>query len=547
MKSSIAAVLLMLQGLVNVFASLIFLAIPGMISQLAEEASSILFSFFGIFFGLFVIVGILQIIAGIGIMSSAQWAWGFGLGVSILGLFSFPIGTVLAVVCILILLSSRDEFGVRSGAVVSGESSGNEEWPLVIGTVVIVIGILWVLAAYVRTSYAWAAAFGVIGIALMVLGSIMRIRTRSLVTLGEFFLCVGVFLAFFVSGIRMENLAAPIIAGGLLLILAHYLSKRSRGAGRFLAALSIAVVIGAACAPLYPESGSVRIGLNDDWNDVGGWGGMEREYTISDVRYFGNKEVLSIETTGSITVKRWNDSRIKLEYTKRSSEKSLLDDISVDIQESAGELRAITRTAGSREWEAVDYYVSVPRSALDLYLVSNYGDIALEGVNGTLNAKTEYGDIKLVDIDGYSIDVETDYGDMILERVNGDLKAETGYGDMRLSGSGGKSVGLRTDYGDIDVENASFDNISAQTGYGDIDAALAVMGNVTLVTMYGDVDVRVPDHRDVRVALKTSGGSIDVGIPLTVDRVSQNEFVGHAGSPIYSINVEATGGDVSLE
>jgi len=547
MKSSIAAVLLILQGLMNVFASLIFLAIPGMISQLAEEASSILFSFFGIFFGLFVIVGILQIIVGIGIMSSAQWAWGFGMGVSILGLFSFPIGTVLAIACILILLSSKEEFGVKSRAGVSGESSGNEEWPLVLGIVVVVIGILWVLAAYVRTSYAWAAAFGVMGIALMVLGSVMRIRTRSLVTLGEVFLCAGVFLAFFVSGIRMEDLAAPIIAGGLLLILAHYLSKRSRGAGRFLAALSIAAIMGAVCAPFYPESSSFRIEWDGRFREIGGWGDMREEYTISDTRYFEPKTMLSIETTGDITVRGWNENKIKLQYTKRSSEKSLLDDISVDIQESAGELRAITRTAGSREWEAVDYYVSVPRSAPNLYLVSNYGDITLEGVNGTLNAKTEYGDIKLADIDGYSIDVETDYGDMILERVNGDLKAETGYGDMRLSSSGGKSVGLRTDYGDIDVENASFDNINAQTGYGDIDAALAVMGNVTLVTMYGDVDVRVPDHRDVRVALKTSGGSIDVGIPLTVDRVSQNEFVGHAGSPIYSINVEASGGDVSLE
>jgi DUF4097 and DUF4098 domain-containing protein YvlB len=547
MKRSISAVLLMLQGLVNVFASLIFLAIPGMISRMAEEAPSFLFSFFGIFFGLFVIVGILQIIAGVGIMSSAHWAWGFGMGVSILGLFSFPIGTVLAVACILILLSSKEEFGVKSGTGVSGESSVNEEWPLVLGTVVVVIGILWVLAAYVRTSYAWAAAFGVIGIALMVMGSVMRIRTRSLVTLGEVFLCVCVFLAFFVSGIRMEDLAVPIMVGGLLLILAYYLSKRRRGAGRFLTALSIAAIIGAACAPLYPESGSVRIGLDDDWNDVGGRGGMGREYTTSDVRYFGGKAMLSIETTGSITVRRWNDSRIKLEYTKRSSDESLLDDIWVDIKESTGELKVMTRTTGSRGWEAVDYYVSVPRSTSDLHLVSNYGDMTLEGVNGTLNARTEYGDIKLVGIDGYSIDIETDYGDMILERVNGDLTAETGYGDMRLSGSGGKSVGLRTGYGDMDIENSSFDNISAQTGYGDIGAALAVMGNVTLVTMYGDVDVRVPDYKDVRVALKTSGGSIDVGIPLVADIVSENEFVGHAGSPIYKIRVEASGGDVSLE
>lgn len=522
MKSSIAAAFLILQGLVNIFISLFFLAIPGMISQLAEEAPPSLFSFFSIFFGLFVVVGALQIVAGIGILTAAPWAWGFGIGVSVLGLFNFPVGTLLAIVCILVLSSSREEFGAKRGTIENGGGNGNE-WLLVLGTVVVVIGILWVLASYVRTPYAWAMAFTVIGAALMALGALMRVSTRALGTLGEVFLGIGVFVAFFVSGIRVENLAVPIITGGLLLILAYYLSKRSREAGRFIAVLSIAAVVGAACAPLYPAGGSIRIEWDSDWMDV-----TAREYTSQETKHFESKERVRVETTGDITVRGWNESKIKLQYTKRSSEESLLDDIRADIQENAGELRVITKTTGSREWEAIDYDIMVPRSNLDLFLMSDYGDIALEGVNGTLNVRTEYGDI-------------------LIEKVNGDLRAETGYGDMELKYSGGKVLNMGTDYGDVEIDHSSFDNLSAQTGYGDIEIDLSGIGNVTLVTSYGDVSVTAPEYKNVQVVLETSGGSIDVGIPLTVDRVSQNEFVGHAGSSICRIEIETTGGDIRIE
>jgi DUF4097 and DUF4098 domain-containing protein YvlB len=227
-------------------------------------------------------------------------------------------------------------------------------------------------------------------------------------------------------------------------------------------------------------------------------------------------------------VRGWNESKIKFQYTKRSSEESLLDDIRVDIQENAGELRMITKTTGSREWEAIDYDVMVPRSDLDLFLMSDYGDIALEGVKGTLDMRTEYGEI-------------------IIEKVNGDLRAETGYGDMELKYSCGKALNMETDYGDVEIDHSAFDNLSAQTGYGDIEIDLSGIGNVTLVTSYGDVSVTAPEYKNVQVVLETSGGSIDVGIPLTVDRVSQNEFVGHAGSLIYTIEVEAASGDIRIE
>ena len=226
MKSSLAAVLLILQGAVNLIASAVFLAIPSMIQNLAESVPYLVSSLFTIFFWIFAVAGVLQIVAGIGVLSAASWSWSFGVGVSIIGLLHFPIGTILAIVCLTVLMTSKEEFGVEKRAHTSGKRESNEEWPLILGTIIIVVGILWVLASYVETPYAWATAFGVIGIALFVLDRALKTRTRGLEILGEISLGAGVFLALFVSGISTEYVAVPIIVSGLLIVVAYYISDR---------------------------------------------------------------------------------------------------------------------------------------------------------------------------------------------------------------------------------------------------------------------------------------------------------------------------------
>jgi hypothetical protein len=508
-KSSIAAALLILQGVINLIISAMFIAIPGMIQSLAEDAPSFLFSLFTVFSAVFVVIGILQVIAGIGVLSAASWSWGFGIGVSILGLFHFPIGTILAIVCLVVLMSSKEELGAEKGARATGERKGNEEWPLILGTIVLVAGILWVLATYVETPYAWALAFGIIGMTLIILDRALRTQTKGLEILGEISLGTGVFLALFVSGISTEYVAVPIIVSGLLIILAYYISKRSRDAGRVIAVLCMAAVLGAACSPLYHSGGSVRVGWDSDWIEG-------RGYNISETRYFEPKESVSIDNiNGAIIVKGWDENRIKLEYIKQASDEFLLDDIKAEVREDAGELAVVTKMPEriSSGWVTVDYTLMLPQnSSANLTLNSVSGDISIS--NAYLSSE------------------------VILKTVSG---------DMKINGVEAESLLAHTTSGDIDARQSGFHELDIETVSGDAEMDMTLAGNARIKTTSGDINLSIPEYDGVRINARTAGGDIDFKVRnIIIERESENEITACIYPIRYHIELETVSGDIEI-
>ncbi|MDY6986131.1 MAG: DUF4097 family beta strand repeat-containing protein [Candidatus Thermoplasmatota archaeon] len=505
MKSSLAAVLLILQGVINLLTSAIFLAIPNMTLSFVEGVPSFVLSFLTLFSGAFAVMGILQIVAGAGVLTGASWSWGLGIGVSILGLFNIPIGTVLAIICLIILLSSREEFDVEKGE--------NKEWPLILGTMLVVAGALWVLGAYVETPYAWALAFGIIGIALMILDRALKTETKGLEILGEISLGIGVFLALFVSNIRIEYLAAPIIVSGLLIIVAYYISRRNRGAGKIIAVLCIAAVLGSVCSPLYQiEWGEDQMSI--EWNEV--WIGNELIVSeISETKYFEPKERVSINNVnGGITIKGWDENRIKLDYTKRASSESLLNDIEINITESDDELVVATERPGASGWVAVEYKIMVPESTSEVILKTSNGEIAIEGLSKVriLEAENINDRIYVKEVDGE-------------------------YAKLHITND------------EVEVEASRFQNLSADTVNGDLEFALKRIGNITLETTNGAISISSPDYSNVTIHAVTSNGEIELDddIPVVIDETSRDRLIAHAGSPTYRIDIKTINGDIDIE
>ncbi|MDY6985246.1 MAG: DUF4097 family beta strand repeat-containing protein [Candidatus Thermoplasmatota archaeon] len=500
MKRSLAAVLLILQGVINLLTSAVFLVIPGMIAGFVEGMPSFVLSFFSLFFGAFVIVGILQILAAAGASTGAPWSWGLGIGVSILGLFNVPIGTILAIICLITLLSSREEFDVEKG--------GNKEWPLILGTILVVAGALWVLAAYVETPYAWALAFGIIGIALMILDRALKTETKGLEILGEISLGIGVFLSLFVSSIRIEYLAVPIMVSGLLIILAYYISKRSRGVGRVIAVLCIAAVLGSVCSPLYQMS----VDRDEDWI----FGNEHIVSEISETRYLEPKERVSINNVnGGIAIKGWNENRIELDYTKRASSEPLLDYIEIDIIESADELGVVTtERPGESGWVSVEYRIMVPESTSEVILKSSNGGITVEGLSKVriLEAESTNSGIYIKEVDG-------------------------GYAK------------LHTTNGGIKVGASRFQNLSADTTNSGLEVDLKRIGNISLETTNGGISISSPDYSNVVIHAVTSNGGIELDddISIVIDEISEDKLIAHAGSPIYRIDIKTTNGGIEIE
>ena len=175
MKSSIAAALLIFQGIINLIFSAIFMIVPEIVLEFAgPEAGGIVSSIFNVLFGAFVIVGVLQVVAGIAMFSATPWSWGLGVALSVFGLFAFPFGTVLAIICLIVLASSRDEFERGAGKAIENREVENKEGLLALGTVVLLVGVLRILATYIETAYSWASSFIVIGVVFIVLGKLLR-------------------------------------------------------------------------------------------------------------------------------------------------------------------------------------------------------------------------------------------------------------------------------------------------------------------------------------------------------------------------------------
>jgi len=362
------------------------------------------------------------------------------------------------------------------------------------------------LASYTETPYAWAIAFGIIAIALFVTD--MTLKTRGLKILGEISLCIGVFLALFVSNIDTGHAAVPIIISGLLMILAYYISKRNKDAGRLIAVLCIAAVLGAACSPLYHEDRSVRVGWDSDW--IKGTG-----YNVSETKYFEPKDRISVETRGAITVRGWSENRIKLEYTKRSSDEFLLDDIKAEVREDAGELAVVTKMPEriSSGWVTVDYTLMLPRNRLtDLTLDSVSGDISINDVNisSGMTLKTVSGDVMLYD---------TEAGSLLTRTTSGDIRA-------RQSG---------------------FHELDMNTVSGDAEIDMTHAGNAKIKTTSGDINLSIPEYDGVRINATTAGGDIDFKARnMIIERESENEITVCIYPVRYHIELETVSGDIEI-
>ena len=173
MKSFVAAAIIFVQGVINIIQSVAFAAIPSLITDfeiMPEPALEFLSSFFWVIFGYLLFIGIVQVITGIAMFNLNSWAWGAGIAFSLLGLFAFPFGSLLALICLVILLTSREEFDERKQ-----ERMDSSETPLLIGIVVLIVGVFWILASYGLSGYGvWGLVFIIVGTLLMLLGRVIK-------------------------------------------------------------------------------------------------------------------------------------------------------------------------------------------------------------------------------------------------------------------------------------------------------------------------------------------------------------------------------------
>lgn len=140
---------------------------------------------------------------------------------------------------------------------------------------------------------------------------------------------------------------------------------------------------------------------------------------------------------------------------------------------------------------SIDYDVTLPRSSA-LTTSTGSGDITVESVGASLNARSGSGTIRATGIQGPAT-LGTGSGNINFEQSSpGDVKAETGSGDIELRGISGGLIS-RTGSGGIDVQGQPTTDWKLSTGSGTIRLAVgSARFNLNADTGSGSINVSQP-------------------------------------------------------
>ena len=207
------------------------------------------------------------------------------------------------------------------------------------------------------------------------------------------------------------------------------------------------------------------------------------------------------------------------------------------------------------------------------------GDIRSEGIAGPQVLRSTSGDIEVrsagerVEASSTSGDVRAEgvrrarmnsvSGDLVIQQVAGPLVASTSSGDLRVTGAEDSLV-LSTVSGDIHTDSAPR-GFRGESSSGEV-VARGVSGTVRVGTASGDVtlglreplrgievstssgEIRLDLDPAVRCALdmRTSSGSLDVGLPMEMSSVSRRSVAGTIRGGRTPVVLRTASGDITV-
>jgi hypothetical protein len=196
----------------------------------------------------------------------------------------------------------------------------------------------------------------------------------------------------------------------------------------------------------------------------------------------------------------------------------------------------------------VDIEIKVPRDA-DLDLHTGDGNVVLQGVKGEILLRSGDGNLNLSELQG-TLRASTGDGQIDMRNVRGNVTLNTGDGRIEASGLDGS---LRAETGDGRVRaSGRFDLLDLRTGDGGIEAT-ALEGskpeaNWRLSTGDGNLHLRVPEGISADVELHTSGGHIDLDVPVTISgRMGKQEIRGRLNGGGKLLLLRTGDGSIRLE
>lgn len=148
----------------------------------------------------------------------------------------------------------------------------------------------------------------------------------------------------------------------------------------------------------------------------GDWGGSAFKAAVNESRPLAKNGHFSIDNTnGRVEVTGWDQAEVKIEATKRAGSERSLEELRIEIDAEADDVRVRTRYPRPR-WMGgagrVDYVVHVPRTAR----------VSVENVNGRVEISDVTAEVEASTVNG-SVEVREASGEVEVSTVNGSVEA----------------------------------------------------------------------------------------------------------------------------
>jgi len=305
-----------------------------------------------------------------------------------------------------------------------------------------------------------------------------------------------------------------------------------------LFALALLVVTGAACAQRHDDHQR-----RDD-----------KPYLTKSFPATGLRNVRVQTSGGGIAVKGQSSGDARVEMYVRSNggrdmsaadiKAKLEKDYEITLEKSSDALVVRAKRLRKGDWDdalSISFDVYTPAN-VSTDLETSGGGISLSDLNGTQKAETSGGGIDLKNIKG-NANVETSGGGINVENFDGKLDAVTSGGGITAKGNLGDSR-LITSGGGITLNSAS-GNVEAETSGGGITADIRKLGNrLTLSTSGGSIDVKMPMDQGMDLDLK--GDRVQVAMNNFNGVVEDDRVQGKLNGGGIPVSMRTSGGRVRI-
>jgi hypothetical protein len=271
----------------------------------------------------------------------------------------------------------------------------------------------------------------------------------------------------------------------------------------------------------------------------------------------------SVEVTGS------DRSGVRVVITSKKDDLESMYDFTYDESPGQATIKVEKKGSGMFSWfswgrnAGLRFEIELPRET-SINIDTAGGTIAVEAITGKTRLDTSGGAIRVLDVigplladtSGGSIDIEqvegdvnadTSGGSISVRKVRGEVMADTSGGHIEISETSG-DINADTSGGSIRVDEAA-GVVHADTSGGNIDVSFAA-GNAsggTLSTSGGRVRVSLDPAVNLVIDAATSGSSVDLGIPLTVEgELTKVAVRGKLGSGGALLKLRTSGGRIEV-